>query len=147
MRRPLSENGFLKKNCNFKVMKAIAVVLFLFYNSLAFGQIRDDKRLIDSQWEFKVFSDTIAFPNLPEVEFKTKNKIFFKSIMFTEKNFTAKTDTGILNGKWILLGNNLQLNFSNKTSLLYEVMRLNSDRLELKEEGMLISNLGYDRKK
>ncbi|KQS89395.1 lipocalin family protein [Chryseobacterium sp. Leaf394] len=128
-------------------MKAIAVVLFLFYNSLAFGQIRDDKRLIDSQWEFKVFSDTIAFPNLPEVEFKTKNKIFFKSIMFTEKNFTAKTDTGILNGKWILLGNNLQLNFSNKTSLLYEVMRLNSDRLELKEEGMLISNLGYDRKK
>lgn len=128
-------------------MNKVILIFCLIFNCIVFGQIRDDKRLIDSKWEFKVFSDTIAFPNIPEIELKTKNKVFFKSIEFTEKNFKAKTDSGILDGKWILIGNNLQLNFSNKISLLYEIMRLNSERLELKEEGMLISNLGYDRKK
>ena len=128
-------------------MNKLILIFCLIFNCIVFGQIRDDKRLIDSKWEFKVFSDTIAFPNIPEIELKTKNKVFFKSIEFTEKNFKAKTDSGILDGKWILIGNSLQLYFSNKISLLYEIMRLNSERLELKEEGMLISNLGYDRKK
>lgn len=107
--------------------------------------MQDRQNLIKGKWVFKVFNGSIAFPAIPEIQIKTKNKLFLTSIEFTEKTFAAKNETDKVSGKWIIIGNNLILNFSNKISLLYEIMRLNSERLELKEEGMLVPNLGYDR--
>ncbi len=115
-------------------------------NNLLFSQQNKRENLIIGKWEFKVFSDTIAFPDIPEIDIKTNNKIFMNSIEFTDKTFSAKNKSDKFNGKWIIIGNNLILNFSNKTSLLYEIMRLNNERLELKEEGLLIPNLGYQRR-
>jgi hypothetical protein len=126
-------------------MKNLLSLLFIIVNGFLFSQMQDRQNLIKGKWEFKVFSDSIAFPDIPEIQIKTKNKLFLTSIEFTEKTFTAKKETDKVSGKWIIIGNNLILNFSNKISLLYEIMRLNSERLELKEEGMLVPNLGYDR--
>ncbi|SHF38498.1 lipocalin-like domain-containing protein [Chryseobacterium takakiae] len=127
-------------------MKKIFPFFFIFLSSFLMSQKQDRKNLIKGKWDFKVFDDTIAFPILPEINIKTSNKIFLNSIEFEDNTFSAKNKLDKFEGKWVILGNNLILYFSNKVSLLYEIMRLNNDRLELKEEGMLVPNLGYQRR-
>lgn len=127
-------------------MKKIFPFFFIFLSSFLMSQKQDRKNLIKGKWDFKVFDDTIAFPILPEINIKTSNKIFLNSIEFEDNTFSAKNKLDKFEGKWVILGNKLILYFSNKVSLLYEIMRLNNDRLELKEEGMLVPNLGYQRR-
>lgn len=127
-------------------MKNILPFFFIFLSSFLMSQKQNSENLIKGKWDFKVFDDTIAFPILPEINIKTSNKIFLHSIEFADKTFSAKNKLDKFKGKWIILGNHLILYFSNKVSILYEIMRLNNDRLELKEEGILVPNLGYQRR-
>lgn len=127
-------------------MKNILSFIIIFLSSFLLSQQKDSENLIKGKWDFKVFDDTTAFPILPEINIKTSNKIFLNSIEFEDKTFSAKNKLDKFDGKWIVLGNHLILYFSNKVSLLYQIMRLNNDRLELKEEGMLVPNLGYQRR-
>ncbi|WP_263602450.1 lipocalin family protein [Chryseobacterium sp. PET-29] len=127
-------------------MKNILPFFFIFLSSFLMSQKQNSENLIKGKWNFKVFDDTIAFPILPEINIKTSNKIFLHSIEFADKTFSAKNKLDKFKGKWVVLGNHLILYFSNKVSILYEIMRLNNDRLELKEEGMLVPNLGYQRR-
>jgi hypothetical protein len=74
-------------------MKKLLSLLFIIVNSFLFSQMQDRQNLIKGKWEFKVFSDSIAFPAIPEIQIKTKNKLFLTSIEFTEKTFTANNET------------------------------------------------------
>ena len=126
-------------------MKKILYLVLLSTNFLSAQFNPESDKKIKGKWEFKVFSDSIAFPMIDGI--KTENKIFVDKLEFKNNNiFTSKSKGEKINGQWTILGNNLILNFENKTSILYEIMRLNDSRLELKEEGMVVSNLGYDKK-
>ncbi|WP_312824261.1 hypothetical protein [Epilithonimonas sp.] len=126
-------------------MKNITILIILFSSNLFYSQFNkkvDDK--IEGKWNFNVFSDSIGFPMIDGI--KTENKISLESIEFKKNNiFKANNKKEKFNGKWYAIGNNLILNFNSTTSILYEIMRLNNSRLELKEEGMLTSNLGFDK--
>lgn len=126
--------------------KIISFLIISFSSSFFYSQFNNEiYEKIKGKWEYKVFSDSIGFPMIDGI--KTENKILLESIEFDKNNsFKAKSKTQNYNGKWYIFGKNLILNYNNKNSILYEIMRLNNSRLELKEEGMLIPNLGYDKK-
>ena len=57
-------------------------VIFSSTNIFLSQQHTEKKNLIKGKWEFNVFSDSIAFPDIPGIDIKTKNKIFFNSQNF-----------------------------------------------------------------